>query len=339
MQTHAFAVHEPSGNVEVHSRSSIGTPGITLPTAPGSPAFTTTVPREFVHRAAVAEVLLTGWTAVQEREEEPDAFVVRAQWPRGHCLFAQAGGYQDPMLLIESVRQIGALLAHAEYGVPFGHQFLLRDLSFTAVPDLFRATPTPTEVELHTCCREVTRRGGNLTGMRYEVRVEVAGVPLATASAAFTCIAPNVYRRLRKGRPTGADRAAGAPLDPATVGRSGAEHVVLTDDGGAAAGRGSWGLRIDSTHPIFFDHPVDHVPGMVLLEAARQSAYAATGRPDALITGLSSTFTNYAELDAPCRVEAVTGASAAGETPVQITGVQGGRSLFTAGITLTTPTR
>ena len=33
----------------------------------------------------------------------------------------------------------------------------------------------------------------------------------------------------------------------------------------------------DPRHPFFFDHASDHVPGMVLLEAARQAAAVASG--------------------------------------------------------------
>ncbi|MFE9023427.1 ScbA/BarX family gamma-butyrolactone biosynthesis protein [Streptomyces sp. NPDC007808] len=337
MQTQASAVHESSGRIEAYGRGGIEAPVAIRPTVTRHSGLTTTVPREFVHRAAVAEVLLTGWEPVPQGSL--DSFVVRAQWPRGHSLFAQSGGYQDPMLLVESVRQVGSLLAHAEFAVPFGHQFMMRDIAITATADLLLATPKPTEVELHTECRDVVRRGANLADMRYDVTALIGGVALATASAAFRCISPGVYRRLRGGRPTGTTQVVGAPVDPAAVGRCSAENVVLTEEMAAVDGRRSWGLRIDSSHPIFFDHPVDHIPGMVLLEAARQAAYAATGRPDMLVTGISATFTRYAELDAPCRIEAVPGMPVAGETPVRVTGVQEGEKVFVADLTLSATSR
>ncbi|MGW2013554.1 ScbA/BarX family gamma-butyrolactone biosynthesis protein [Streptomyces sp. NPDC001927] len=347
-QTHAFSVHEPRRNVRTHRSGAFGTTAVVDLPAMTDSVLTTTVPREFVHRAAVAEVLLTDWQAVAEPEGAGESFVVRAQWPRGHSLFTRSGGYQDPMLLVESVRQVGSLLAHAEFAVPLGHQFMMRDIAVTTSPELLLSSPKPTEVELYTRCRDVVRRGGKLSGMRYDVTVMIGGKSLATASASFACITPDVYRRLRKGRPTSTTQVAGPPVDPATVGRFSPENVVLTEDvdsgpvigqGGAADGRRSWAVRIDSSHPIFFDHPVDHIPGMVLLEAARQAAYAATGCPDKLVTGIDSTFTRYAELDAPCRMEAVPGEPFAGVTPVRVSGVQGGSTVFTADITLSTPAR
>ncbi|WP_142212826.1 AfsA-related hotdog domain-containing protein [Streptomyces sp. SLBN-118] len=48
-------------------------------------------------------------------------------------------------------------------------------------------------------------------------------------------------------------------------GRDRFEDVVL-----AATDRPDrWQLRVDTTHPILFDHLVDHAPGMLLLEPAR----------------------------------------------------------------------
>ncbi|GHG96606.1 AfsA-related hotdog domain-containing protein [Streptomyces rubradiris] len=71
------------------------------------------MPRQYVYRAAVAEVFLTGW-----RADGPDTFTVAAQWPRAHAYFTPVAGRLDPLLLAETVRRTGALLAHAEYQVP-----------------------------------------------------------------------------------------------------------------------------------------------------------------------------------------------------------------------------
>ncbi|WP_329289076.1 ScbA/BarX family gamma-butyrolactone biosynthesis protein [Streptomyces sp. NBC_01455] len=307
------------------------------------PRLTTTVPREYVHRAAVSEVLLTGWEAATAPAgpDLSDVFAVSAQWPRSHSFFTQSGGYQDPMLLIESVRQIGSLLAHAEFGVPFGHQFLMWDMSFSTVPELLVADAVPTEVELRTVCRDIVRRGRVLGGMRYDVTVLRDGKALATGGAAFSCTSPAVHRRLRAGRPTTTDRVVPPGIDPAAVGHSGDHHVLLAEPGagagaGAAPGIGDrWELRVDTAHPTFFDHPVDHIPGMVLLEAARQAALVSTGMPDALLLGLKSNFTRYAEFDAPCWIEPrVEPHGTDGGVLVRVRGTQHAETVFTAELVL-----
>ncbi|MDX3329728.1 MULTISPECIES: ScbA/BarX family gamma-butyrolactone biosynthesis protein [Streptomyces] len=324
MPSLASAPYEPSRNIVLTPRP-----------APPIPELTTTVPRQYVHRASVSEVLLTGWEAVADSAAGgAESFVVRAQWPRGHSLFSQVAGYQDPMLLIESVRQIGSLLSHAEFGAPFGHQFLMWDMSFATTEEMLVAGPAPTEVELHTVCSDVVRRGRSLSSMRYDVTAVVDGVALATGRAGFSCTSPAVHRRLRGDRPTSTGYVPGRPIDPARVGRNGAGHVVLADDG-TGAGAHRWELRVDTTHPIFFDHPVDHVPGMVLLEAARQAAHASTGLPDALVVALDSVFTRYVELDTPCLIEAAPGRpDASGNVRVTVQGIQEGRAVYSAELVL-----
>lgn len=303
--------------------------------APGLPQLTTTVPRQYVHRAAINEVLLTSWET-----DGPDRFTVCAQWPRSHALFAPRFGHQDPTLIAETVRQIGALLGHTEYGVPLGHQFLMWDMSYQAAPGALAAGPAPTDLTLQVVC-EIARRGKQLSAMRYRASLWDGATRIATAAAGYNCLSPAVYRRVRGDRPLSVHASLPPlpdPVDPATVGRRDAEHVVLGDPGaagrdeaGADSGVHRWLLRADTAHPTLFDHPLDHVPGMVLLEAARQAAQAVLHPEPVLAVGLSSSFAHYAELDAPCWIEARPGTrDAEGATPVHVTGTQGGKELFTA---------
>ena len=130
---------------------------------PGHGKLTTTVPRELVHRAAVAEVMLTSWQRLDDTH-----FGMTAQWPRGHSFFTPVEGvHHDPLIAAETIRQIGSLLAHAEFGVPFGHQFLLEELSLTVHPEQLRVGGTPAALDLEVLCKEVKKRGNRLTGLCY----------------------------------------------------------------------------------------------------------------------------------------------------------------------------
>ena len=69
-----------------------------------------------------------------------------------------------------------------------------------------------------------------------------------------------------------------------------------------AARTGRWQLRADQDHLVLFDHPVDHAPGMLLLEALRQAAHAVSPTTDSTVTGMSVSFQGWVELDAPAWV-------------------------------------
>ncbi|MEV3994024.1 ScbA/BarX family gamma-butyrolactone biosynthesis protein [Streptomyces sp. NPDC049837] len=299
------------------------------------PTLTTTVPKEFVHRAAVAEVMLTDW-----KRKDDLHFEVTAQWPRGHSFFSPIGEHHDPLLAAETIRQIGSLLAHAEFGVPLGHHFLMWDLEYAVDPDQLRIGNAPAALDIDVVCTEVKRRGGSLTGLRYETVIRRNGQVAVTGSASYTCTTPAVYRRLRAGRGLSGGRAQlplTAPTSPQSVGRMSPIDVVLSPVGEARR----WQLRADTRHHVLFDHPVDHVPGMVLVEAARQAAAAVLGQSDLLPIGIASDFSRYAELTAPCMIEArrLADAGADGRQAVLVTGHQEGAPVFTSTVTAPSPTR
>ncbi|POX44139.1 hypothetical protein C3489_36975 [Streptomyces sp. Ru71] len=260
------------------------------------PSLTTTVPKEFVHRASIAEVLLTDWQRLDDTH-----FTVTAQWPRRHGFFATVDGCHDPLLVAETIRQAGLLLAHAEFGVPLGHQFLMWDLAVDVRPEHLLVGTTPAAPEIEISCMDINRRGHTISGLHLKAVVRRDGLVAATAAATFNCTSPAVYRRLRAAR-IGDGVPAPIPLTspaaPQDVGRLSPTDVVLSP----APGENRWQLRVDTRHPVLFDHPLDHVPGMLLMEAARQAATASLGHV-CLPVGMINEFTRYAELDAPCMIE------------------------------------
>lgn len=292
------------------------------------PSLTSTVPKEFVHRASVAEVLLTDWNRVGDQH-----FTVAAQLPRHHGFFAAVGGCHDPLLIAETIRQAGILLAHTEFGVPLGHQFLMWDLSIDVSPERLFVGTTPASLEIDIVCNDIKRRGANLAGLHFDAVIRRDGQAAATGAATFTCASPAVYRRLRSaslGDSVPATLPLTSPIAPQDVGRISPTDVVLSP----VPEPDSWQLRVDTRHPVLFDHPVDHVPGMVLLEAARQAAAAFLGYT-CVPVGITGEFARYAELDAPCLIDACAlPADAEGRDRVLVTGRQGDHLLFSSAVTV-----
>lgn len=262
----------------------------------GSPElFQQTVPRALVHRAAVSEVLVTG-----VRYGEGGGHRVGAQWPRGHSYYGPvAGRWHDPMIFAETIRQACVLLAHQTLDVPIGHSFLTLAHSFAILADGARIADQPAHVILEVSLHNVVRRRGNVSSFACSIDAYRDGERIGIGDSVANCVTPAVYKRLRAHR-LGAVPSLDmpAPVRPELVGRNSASDVVLSrplDDGTCI-------LRFDASHPILFDHPVDHVPGMVVMEAARQAALLTIGIPNGLLLACSADFLRYIEFDAPCVV-------------------------------------
>ncbi|MFG2585870.1 ScbA/BarX family gamma-butyrolactone biosynthesis protein [Streptomyces malaysiensis] len=261
------------------------------------------MPRKYVHKAAHSEVLLTSW-----HRRSADEYTATAQWPRTHAFYRPAHQLHDPMLFVETARQAIPLLSHVAYDVPFGHHLIWEHFSYSLALENLRNSAEPAELVLHLSCTGIERRRGNFAAMTLQLRAERDGQHLGTAESHFTSHSPAIYRRLRgaHGEAHSALAAARPPAEgilPHLVGRRLPEDVVL-----ASTGRSDrWQLRVDTEHPSLFDHPVDHVPGMLLLEAARQAAQAVRAPLPAVAVGMETAFHRYVELDAPCWIQVYPG--------------------------------
>ncbi|MFE4515291.1 ScbA/BarX family gamma-butyrolactone biosynthesis protein [Kitasatospora sp. NPDC056783] len=285
-----------------------------------------TVSRHLVHRASVSEVFLTGWQATG-----PYDFLLGAQWPRLHGFYRLPGDrYHDPVLMAETIRQAGLLIGHAGFGVPRGHHFAMEDLSYAlgepGLPGL-AVTAGPASLMLAVDCEDVRMRGCRLSSLRVRVEVTRDGAPIGHGTGQLRVISPSSYARLRgPARRTVTPRPP-APAAPELVGRAQPADVVLSP----TLAPDTWLLRADATHPVLFDHELDHVPAMLVLEAARQAAQRLRHPEPVVPVELVTSFDRYIELDRPCFVRAVpepaAGPGAAGgRLPVLVRLVQDGRT-------------
>jgi hypothetical protein len=285
-----------------------------------------------VHKNAAAERLLTEW-----HQHGDDDYVIRAPWPQDHSFYAPRHDLLDPLLLAESVRQCVPLLSHAAYDVPFGHRQSWSHFSYTLDRTALALDATSTaDIELHVACRDVVRRSERLASLNMQVVVVRNGLRVGTAQTGFANHAPALYKRLR-GPYADLDAATAhalplpPPITPTQVARESFADVVLSPTNSPRRSQ----LRVDLSHPVLFDHPVDHAPGMLLLEAARQSAHAAVHPAPVCAVAMDVVFARYTELDAPCWIHTdLLPTARADEHRVLVTAVQRDICVFSAITTL-----
>ncbi|QNE79604.1 hypothetical protein F0344_34650 (plasmid) [Streptomyces finlayi] len=258
-----------------------------------------TVASRLVRKTNPSEVLITAWRGVSENQH-----VVSAEWPFSHPFYTPEPEAHRPLLLTESIRQALALLSHTEFRIPLDHRLGWDYISCSATPEGLRTTAEPAAVELHISHTSVSRRRLGCARLSAEVEAVRDGVRVGTAQIRYTSYPEALYRRLRGPYADAAEACAraflpGRPLSPALVGRESDGDVVLSP----TTRDNLWFLRPDLTHPVLFDHPHDHVPGMVLLEAFDQASTALCAPKETRTLSLDAVFKRYVELDQPCLIE------------------------------------
>ncbi|MDR3080901.1 MAG: adhesin [Streptomyces sp.] len=278
---------------------------------------------EMLHRTRVEDAFLQQW------RRTGDTFVVAGRWPAHHAFFAPvADGRVDPLLVAETLRQSVHLVVHAGFGLPVGHASILQNMRFTCLADRLAVAGEATDVDVLVSIPGYENKGRRTAMMRAELEILCGGVTVAHAEFDFQTISPAVYRRLRAGRTEPVRvRPMTEGIPAAAAGRARAEDVLLS----ATPQELSWHLRVDTEHGTLFQSAKDHVPGMLLLEAARQAAHAACA-PDTFVPWvLDASFHSYVEFGEACWIQAheLTD-TALGERVVRVTGHQDNRLAFQA---------
>ncbi|UGT45239.1 gamma-butyrolactone biosynthesis protein [Nocardia yamanashiensis] len=264
-----------------------------------------TVPRMLTHRCAVAEVFVTSLDVI-----EPDTFLVGAQLPRMHGHYGDHTGpaaqRHDLVAVMEAVRQACIAIAHEFYAVPGDQQFLVRNFNGTVADSpLWSIGSAPADLVMRARALRKFQRDDQLSGLHLMFDISCDGIPMGTVDLNYSWVPPWKWDAARNGQRNrmglGAFQGAGPVGERAAaalVSREIARNVVIgpprTEDGRTHAI-----LVADTSHPILFDHELDHAPGNLLIEAGRQVALAALQPYSRRLIGVTSTFEQFVELDRP----------------------------------------
>ena len=234
-------------------------------------------PGPSVHRRQLREVLVG--PAFRQTSQ---TFAMGSQWPREHRFYSTLFRRPDSALVAETVRQATILIAHTMYDVPLASSFLMPSMSIrTWLP----ADPwDQDQLLVRASTTRVARSGNTVSGLQLEVSVHAGEQTLGAGVGNARIVSAEAYARMRRGRPRKPSMASGMPpglKQPLLQWRTGTEAMITVDD----------------TDPVFFDHPLDHVPGMLLLEAARQGVQQLLGSSAVDLTTCELTFHRIAEFE------------------------------------------
>ncbi|WP_170285586.1 AfsA-related hotdog domain-containing protein [Microbacterium rhizomatis] len=261
------------------------------PTGPDL-SFARTVHRGLVHKSAVGEVFVTDSARVAE-----DSYVVAAQWPRKHWYFGEPAVSLNPLLVAETLRQACLVIVTGHLGVPTDARVRVDDvavfLDCALLPCLL-----PAEVTMKIDANVTPSADGPIRSIAARAAFVYEGEQFATATGRSTMAPAVLSNSLRKPRDADGDDAV---IDV----------------------RPEWPqVEVDHEHAVYCDHQTDHIPAMLLIDAALSSVRGKLTE-SAGVVGFEATFDGIVEWEP----SAVMRLSFDEEDPrgVSVDVIQGGR--------------
>lgn len=281
--------HRPIGRASLGSPDSDRPQEFTASKESSRLNYSQCIPRELVHRSSISEVFIT-----DIRASKKDSFALAYQWPRGHSFYRDSRASIDSAMLVESIRQATIALAHSSYGVPYDQSFLMTAMHADVVQTEPLTETGPLEAYAECQIIDMTRRpNGEPRSFATQMRFYRDGTLVGSGRGEAQLVNKSTYLRLRKHAPVTEIHSTVPRLQTSEIGHDWHSNSILASTNVA----NEWTLELDTSHPVFFDHLVDHVPGVVLLEAIRQGVRVFTRAPTGDAVSIQAKFHQIVDLD------------------------------------------
>jgi 3-hydroxymyristoyl/3-hydroxydecanoyl-(acyl carrier protein) dehydratase len=292
-----------------------------------APVFAPDTIRTLVHKRFPENVLLTGIRACAE-----DHFVCTGRIPTAHPLFNEAGRTprEDILFYTEVGRQASLAVTHAYLNVGLDDVFIFERSEAAITDAIWRLPSTADTVEIAITVKDAVRRKNAVTRVIAEHSMTVGGEHVFTGTGRWTIQSAAIFKRLRRGS---AEASAPDAAQPRAAAVSNRVIAPLESNEHGAIGSS---LVVDVTHPFFFDHACDHVPGMLLLEGFAQLALgvcASSGAasPRMAVMAYDADFTQFVECTLPTSLTARLSSDSTGEGAASTTEIVVGQRDVVAG--------
>lgn len=239
-----------------------------------------TMTRDLVHREAVEGVFIDSYRQPSARNVE-----FRLRQPSELNGFASSARTINSLLVAEYLRQATIAYGHLAWDVPIGWAFIMGRMELTV-----EQTEATGELTAHVSPLHPKFSTGALRSVTTAVTFRANGEVFASGRGELTVVTAAMYRRLR-------GDVAGQSFPRKPYESPDAVRLVQASDSAT-----EWDVLFDPADAFFFDHAVDHTPGILLFAAVKQACIRAAGRLGTDIRQFDGRYVRYADLDEPLRV-------------------------------------
>lgn len=231
------------------------------------------VEKHLVHKAFNSEVFL-----IDSHRLDENTFEIAAFLPRSHIYYndTQNSTRHDVSALLEVFRQCSIFVAHEFYGVALNSKFIFDSADFKVLHnEILENSPQSYQSIIKITILQVKHKRGNNYGLLLDMQLFIGSKKYATKIMDMSWFAPKIYEKLR-GKVANENYT---PLDnhqisSKSLGRNATTNIVITQFLQESQYFQTT-IIPNQAHPAFFDHPLDHIPASLLIEALRQSSLLA----------------------------------------------------------------
>jgi len=247
-------------------------------------SFDELIPKHLVHKHSLDNVFLTDVKHAGE-----NWLLCGARVPQTYSFFNQDGRSpsSDLLFYVEIGRQASLALSHSFFALPYDHAFVFDRSEITLLEPAWRSAGQRRRdrIVVEIKIKEQERRNnGTISRLVADYAFYGDEEQVSSAKGAWSLQTSALFQRLRRlsnrSLPVECKNESSRPL--ATASGCGdkprANIVVSTPERKENDSDFSAGLIVDPNNPFFFDHPCDHVPGILLIEGCAQLAAQAAAQ-------------------------------------------------------------
>lgn len=237
--------------------------------------FSQTIQKELVHKDFLSEVFLT-----DSKQITSDCFLISALLPKTHFyyndVFSHFQQSYDSALILEVCRQVSIYVAHIFYGVSFDSKFIFDSADFEQYigHNTYTNDINDYKVIIHSKVIDKKVKKNALCGLEIDMNIYINSKLYGFKSMKFSWITPRMWHKLRyASQKHNHIMQKTKQISKEVVCKENILNVVIGDFM-KNANIFQAVIIANQNHPAFFDHPLDHISGILIIEAIKQFALA-----------------------------------------------------------------